>query len=116
MESAPKYEAFGGRERAERVVEVLGNNLTAEILGVSKSQPSLWRSGKVRVSQETAMTLLDLEYVVSRLRMMWDPDVIRDWLYGHNPHIWGRPIDLMILQGPRAILPAVDAAEAGTYA
>lgn len=116
MESAPKYEAFGGRERAERVVAVLGNNLTAEILGVSKSQPSLWRHGKVRVSEEVAAALLDLDYVVSRLRMTIHPDAIMDWLHGQNPFVNGRPIDVMILRGPKAIDIAIDAEIAGAYA
>lgn len=116
MESAPRYETFGARERVERIVEVLGNNLTAEILHVSKSQPSLWRSGRARVSTDFAKAVLDLDYVVSRLRMLWDLDVVQDWLYGQNPHVWGRPVDVMILRGPLAVMPALDAAEAGTYA
>lgn len=116
MESAPRYESFGARERVERIVEVLGNNLTAEILHVSKSQPSLWRSGRARVSADLARAVLDLDYVVSRLRMTWHVSVIVDWLYGNNPHVNGRPIDVMILHGPRAVVPALDAADGGIYA
>lgn len=33
MESAVGYDAFGARDRVERVVAVLGNNVTAELLG-----------------------------------------------------------------------------------
>lgn len=116
MESAPRYEAFGGRERAERVVAVLGNNLTAQILGVSKSQPSLWRSGQARVSAEIAPGLLDLDYVISRLRMTMHENVIMDWLQGQNPFVNGRPIDVMLRKGPKAIDIAIDAIIAGSYA
>lgn len=116
MESAPRYESFGARERVERIVEVLGNNLTAELLGVSKSQPSLWRRGRVRVSVEVAPKVLELDYVVSRLRMTMDESVIMDWLEGDNPFVNGRPINIMRLKGPRAVVPAIDAWEAGSYA
>lgn len=116
MESAMEYGSFGARERVERIVEVLGNNVTAEILGVSKSQPSLWRSGRARVSQDVAPKLIELDYVVSRLQMTWPPSVIPDWLYGNNPHVNGRPIDVMVLKGPRAVVPALDAADGGIYA
>lgn len=111
-----EYGSFGARERVERIVEVLGNNVTAAILHVSKSQPSLWRSGRARVSQDVAPKLIELDYVVSRLQMTWDPSVITDWLYGNNPHVNGRPIDVMVLKGPRAVVPALDAADGGIYA
>jgi hypothetical protein len=38
------------------------------------------------------------------------------WLEGQNPFVHGRPIDVMILKGPMAIKPALDAEEAGAYA
>lgn len=116
MESAVGYDAFGARDRVERVVAVLGNNVTAELLGVSKSQPSKWRRGTERVSAESFQRLLDLDYVVTRLLMTWQPPVALEWLNGHNPHLNGRPIDVMRRRGPLAIMPALNAQDAGAHA
>lgn len=116
MESAARYEAFGARERVERIVQILGNNLTAEVLHVSKSQPSLWRSGRARVSIDVAPMLHDLDYVMTRLRMTMHEKAIMSWLGGQNPFVNGRPIDVMILKGPKAIDIAIDAEIAGSYA
>ncbi|MGZ4140797.1 MAG: antitoxin Xre/MbcA/ParS toxin-binding domain-containing protein [Actinomycetota bacterium] len=115
-ETALGYDAFGARERVARCVKVLGNKLVADALGVSPSQPSRWRSGKERVSAETLPLLIDLDYVVSRLSYLMHPKVIESWLYGNNPFVGGRPIDVLLLRGPMALKPALDAEEAGSYA
>jgi hypothetical protein len=115
-ETALGYEAFGARERVARAVDLLGNKLVAQILGVSASQPSRWRAGKERVSAEAARKLIDLDYVVSRLLYLFHPETATSFLQGQNPFVWGRPIDVMILRGPMAIKPALDAEEAGSYA
>lgn len=116
MESAARYEALASRERVERVVAFLGNNLTAELLGVSASQPARWRTGRERVSRENLRALVDLDYVVARLLMTWEASVARNWLEGDNPHLGGRPLDVMRLHGSVAIIPALDAEDAGAYA
>ena len=115
-ETALGFDAFGARERVSRAVDLLGNKLVAQILGVSPSQPSRWRSGKERVSAETLPRLIDLDYVVSRLLLFFRPEAAMSWLEGLNPFVHGRPIDVMILKGPMAIKPALDAEEAGAYA
>ena len=99
-----------------RVVDVLGGSLTAEILGVSASQPSRWKSGRERVSEENLAKVIDLDYVLSRLLLLWEPAVIPHWLTGQNPHLVGRPLDVLRLRGARALLPAIDAEDAGAYA
>jgi len=115
-ETALGYQSFGARERVSRAVDLLGNKLVAQILGVSPSQPSRWRSGKERVSEDTLPLLIDLDYVVSRLLYFFQPETAISFLYGQNPFVNGRPIDVMILRGPMAIKPALDAWEAGSYA
>lgn len=116
MEAGVGYETFAPRERVERIVSFLGNNLSAELLGVSGSQPARWRTGKERVSGENLRRVVDLDYVVTRLLMTWEPTVARSWLDGDNPHLGGRPIDVIRLRGPAAIIPALDAEDAGAYA
>ena len=99
--------------RAQRLIDVLGNNRLAELLGVSKSQPARWAARRDRVSAENSRKLIDLDYVMSRLLQLWHPSVIPLWLEGNNAHLRARPIDVVRLRGPAALIPALDAAEAG---
>ncbi|MFA5890121.1 MAG: hypothetical protein WDA27_04085 [Actinomycetota bacterium] len=115
-EVAVPYDALGERDRIARVVAFLGNNLTAEILHVAKSQPGRWRDGTERVSERNLRALLDLDYVIARLLMLWEPEAARAWLDGDNPHAGGRPIDVMRLRGSIAVVAALDADETGAYA
>lgn len=100
-----------------RVVDALGNNVVAEILGVARSQPSRWRSGKERPSPESRKRISDLDHVLDRLLLELHPDQVGLWLTGPNPHLGGaRPIDVLELRGAAAVLPAIDALAAGAFA
>lgn len=100
-----------------RVVEALGNNVVADLLGVSRSQPSRWRSGQERLSPENRKRISDLDHVLDRLLLELYPDQVGLWLTGSNPHLGGaRPIDVLELRGAAAILPAIDALVAGAFA
>lgn len=107
---------LGIRERLGRVVAALGSNRTAEILGVSRSQPSRWRSGDERPSSAHLKAVTDLDYVTARLLQTFPPEVARVWLVSPNAHLGARPIDVLKLRGPVAVIAAIDAADAGTYA
>jgi uncharacterized protein (DUF2384 family) len=53
--------------------------------------------------------------VLARATMLWDPETARAWLEGTNPYLEGaRPIDVLRARGPREVLEALDAAEAGS--
>lgn len=100
-----------------RVIEALGNNVVADLLGVSRSQPSRWRSGQERLSPENRKRISDLDHVLDRLLLELYPDQAGLWLTGPNPHLGGaRPIDVLQLRGAAAILPAIDALTVGAFA
>ena len=100
-----------------RIVDALGNNVAADILGVSRSQPSRWRSGKERLSPENRKRVSDLDHVLDRLLLELYPDQAGIWLTGPNPHLGGaRPVDVLELRGAAAVLPAIDALAAGAFA
>lgn len=100
-----------------RVVDALGNNVVADILGVSRSQPSRWRSGRERPSPDNRKRISDLDHVLDRLLLELYPDQAGVWLTGPNPHLGGaRPVDVLELRGAAAVLPAIDALAAGAFA
>ncbi|MGQ0464768.1 MAG: antitoxin Xre/MbcA/ParS toxin-binding domain-containing protein [Sporichthyaceae bacterium] len=100
-----------------RVVQALGNNVVAELLGVSRSQPSRWRSGKERLSPENRRRISDLDHVLDRLLAELHPEEAGLWLCGNNAHLGGaRPIDVLTLRGAGPVLSAIDALGQGAFA
>lgn len=102
--------------RLERLVETLGNNRFAELAGVSKSQPSRWRSAKERIGPESRRKVLDLDYVFNRLTQVYPPEQAQIWLESHNAALGARPVDILRLRGPVPVIQAIDAEEQGAYA
>lgn len=105
------------RRRLEWLTSVLGSNRVAELLGVSRSQPSRWRAGLEGMAERNARAVLDLDYVVARLHQLWVPEVAAIWLESSNAHLGGAvPIDVLRLRGPGEVLRAIDAEYEGAYA
>lgn len=115
---SPSAEAgYAASGPVTRVIDALGNNVVAELLGVTRSQPSRWRSGQERLSPESRKRISDLDHVLDRLLLELYPDQAGRWLTGPNPHLGGaRPIDVLELRGAAAVLPAIDALAAGAFA
>jgi hypothetical protein len=105
------------RRRLDWLVSVLGNNEVAHLLGVSRSQPSRWRSGAEGITAHNQRALVDLDYVVVRLHQMWVPDVAAIWLESPNAYLGGAtPIDVLRRHGPAALIQAIEAESEGSYA
>lgn len=95
-------------ERLRWLVDMFGNNRVAELIGVSRSQPSRWLSGQEGMGPQSRRRVADLDYVLGRLVEVSVPKVAWSWLHGDNALLGGRPIDVLLLRGPLAILAAVD--------
>ena len=110
-------QAWAPDERAARLVRVLGNKAVAQLLNVSESQPSRWKTGEEVPSARFAPLLVDLDHVVGRLLLIWDQSVVFDWLTGPNGFLEGaRPIDVIAARGTNEVVEAVEAEAAGAYA
>lgn len=110
-------EMFTAEIAVGRVVGALGNNVVANILGVSPSQPSRWRSGKERITLESRKRISDLDHVLDRLLLELYPDQAGTWLTSPNPHLGGaRPLDVLELRGAAPVLGAIDALTVGAFA
>ena len=109
--------AWAPDERAARLVGVLGNKGVAQLLSVSESQPSRWKTGEEVPNARSAPLLVDLDHVVGRLLLIWDQSVVFDWLTGPNGFLEGaRPIDVIATRGTNEVVEAIEAEAAGGYA
>jgi hypothetical protein len=105
------------RRRLEWLISVLGSNQVAALLGVSRSQPSRWRSGAEGLAAHNQRALLDLDYVVVRLHQLWVPEVAAIWLESPNAHLGGAtPLQVLRQRGATALIRAIDAEAEGVYA
>ena len=100
----------------ERVVSALGSNTVADLLSVSRSQPSRWRAGKERISPINRARLADLDHVLNRLLQVLWPEEASAWLTARNPNLGGRPVDVLALRGAAPVIEAIDALAQGAYA
>jgi transcriptional regulator with XRE-family HTH domain len=88
----------------------------AEILGVSPSQVSRWRSGQVP-DLDNADRLAGLALVVEMLGRWLPPEAIEDWLRGSNAHLSDRTPAYLIRRARVAdVIGAIEAEKAGVYA
>lgn len=88
----------------------------AELLGVSPAQVTRWRQGH-GIDPENAARVDLLELVMSNLLRVHPVEAAELWLVGVNPHLGDRrPIDLVRRGEVRALLDAIAAEQAGSYA
>jgi uncharacterized protein (DUF2384 family) len=104
--------------RTQFLIDTLGGvTKVADVLGVSKSQPSRWKDGTERPGAETGRLIVDLEHVIARALQIWEPDVVPVWLTSANPYLnQARPIDVLRSRGAGEVLEALDATLSGAYA
>ena len=110
--------AWGPAQRTDELAKALGGvTALAKALGVSPSQPSRWKSGKESPGDEAARKLIDLDHVVARAMLVWDPEVVPIWLRSSNGFLGGQtPLGVLMTRGPAEVLVALDAYESGGFA
>lgn len=97
-----------------RLIDLLGNNTVAELLGVAKDRPGRWVGGQ-GVEAANRAALADLESLVGQLLAAFTPEQAALWLTGDNAHLGGRPIDVFRLQGSAPVVAAIAAREQGAF-
>src|SRR6476646_1098430 len=100
------------KERIAFLIDSYGGvTKVARALGVAPSQPSRWRSGLERPGIDAARRLLDLDHVLARALLLWEPAVALDWLESPNAYLdQARPVDVVANRGAGDVLDALDAA------
>ena len=98
-------------------VSVFGSaNGFAEWLKVNRSQLTRGQQGQ-RMHGEPAWRAVGLAAVVAALLQFLEPEVVPDWLQGTNAHLnHQRPVDLLRDGHVAAVMAAVEAERAGSFA
>jgi uncharacterized protein (DUF2384 family) len=100
-----------------RVVEALGTNAAARLLGADRAQVSRWTSGKEAIGSEMGRRIVDLHDILTRILRVYNPELAAMWLVGSEPLLGGaRPIDVLAMEGAAPVVRAIDGIAAGAYA
>jgi hypothetical protein len=101
----------------KRIVDLLGNNRTAEVLGVNKSLVSRWLSGKEPISGAKRRLIVDAAFILHRALQVLSAKQLALWLSGSEPTLGGaRPLDVLTIRGVAPLISALDAIEQDAYA
>jgi uncharacterized protein (DUF2384 family) len=100
-----------------RVIEALGTNAAARLLGADRAQVSRWDSGNESIGSEMGRRIVDLHDVLTRILRVYGREAAAMWLVGSEPLLGGaRPIDVLVLEGASPVIRAIDGIAAGAYA
>lgn len=113
LRDAPDY---GPQAITQRLVNALGNNAVAALLGVNKDRPGRWVSGQDAPNEENRAQLADLDALVGHLHSAFTPAQAKLWLEGQDAHLRARPIDVYRLEGAAPVIEAIRAFEQGAFA
>ena len=100
-----------------RIIDALGTNAAARLLGADRSQVSRWHSGTEGISAEMGRRMIDLHFVLTRLFRVLSHEAAAMWLVGSEPLLGGaRPIDVLAAEGASRVIRAIDGIEQGAFA
>lgn len=95
-------------------VTALTNAEVATITGVKVRQVQHWASGAHRPQGDAKDRLLELHYIVDRLRDVYKPEGVDIWIHGRNRDLGGqKPIDLLRAGRFEDVLAAVERLASG---
>src|ERR1017187_1934505 len=100
-----------------RVIEALGTNAAARLLGADRAQVSRWNAGIESIGSEMGRRIVDLHDVLTRILRVYGREAAALWLAGSEPLLGGaRPIDVLVLEGAAPVIRAIDGIAEGAYA
>jgi uncharacterized protein (DUF2384 family) len=100
-----------------RVIDALGTNAAARLLGADRAQVSRWNSEIESIGSEMGRRIVDLHDVLTRILRVYGRDAAAMWLVGSEPLLGGaRPIDVLALEGAAPVIRAIDGISEGAFA
>lgn len=116
LKAVKRTAAYGPEAVTARIVEVLGNNVAAGLLGVANDRPTRWAKGTEQPSAESRVRLADLDALIVQLLAVFTAEQAQLWLEGEDPYLQARPIDVFRIEGPARVISAMRAYEQGAFA
>jgi hypothetical protein len=106
LRDAPGYSP---KAIAERLINSLGNEAAAPLLGVTEDLLDRWASAEAAPDAEGRLQLADLDALVGHLHAAFTPAQAMIWMCGYDVHLGARPIDVYRLQGSAPVIGAIRA-------
>jgi hypothetical protein len=106
LRDAPGYSP---KAIAERLINSLGTEAAAPLLGVTEELLDRWASGRDAPDAEGRLQLADLDALVGHLHGAFTPAQAMIWMCGYDAHLGARPIDVYRLQGSAPVIGAIRA-------
>jgi uncharacterized protein (DUF2384 family) len=104
------------RPLLSRIVDALGTNGAARVLGVDRAQVSRWGSAIDPIGAEMGRRIVDLHDVLTRILRVYGREAAALWLAGSEPLLGGaRPIDVLVMEGAAPVIRAIDGIMQGAY-
>lgn len=105
------------RPLLKRIVDALGTNAAARLLGADRAQVSRWGAGTESIGAEMGRRIVDLHDVLTRILRAYNRDSAAIWLVGSEPLLGGaRPIDVLTTEGAAPVIRAIDGIMQGAFA
>lgn len=108
--------AYAADATARRLVDVLGSNTVADLLGVARDRPGRWWRGVGAPEAANRAALADLDALVAQLLAAFTPEQASLWLVGDNAHLGAPPLDVFRVHGSGPVIEAIRAHEQGAFA
>jgi uncharacterized protein (DUF2384 family) len=100
-----------------RIIDALGTNAAARLLGADRAQVSRWTAGTEPVGAEMGRRIVDLHDVLTRILRVYNREAAAMWLVGSEPLLGGaRPIDVLAMEGAAPVIRTIDGIAEGAYA
>ena len=106
LRDAPGYSP---RAISERLINSLGAEAAAPLLGVSVELLGQWASGEAAPNTEGRLQLADLDALVGHLHGAFTPALAMLWMCSPNLLLGARPIDIYRTQGTAPVIGAIRA-------
>ena len=118
IELRPSADALADvRPLLARIVDALGNNAAARLLGADRAQVSRWMAQTESVGSEMGRRIVDLHDVLTRILRVYNREAAAMWLVGSEPLLGGaRPIDVLVTEGAASVIRTIDGIAEGAYA
>ncbi|WP_427172608.1 hypothetical protein [Arthrobacter sp. 92] len=112
LRDAPGYSP---KAIAERLINSLGKDAVAPLLGISVDLLDRWASGQDAPNADGRLRLADLDALVGHLHGAFTPAQAMVWMCSPNVQLGSRPIDVYRTRGSAPVIGAIRTRAQGAF-